>query len=322
MNPLRRRFLCLAGAAMAAPAVAFAQAYPARPVHMVVGFAAGGGADIMARLIGQGLSERLGQQIVVDNRPGAGTNIATEVVAKAAPDGYTLLLANSPNAINATLYDNLSFDFIRDIAPVASIGRVPLVMVVNPALPAKTIPEFIAYAKANPGKVNMGSGGNGAPDHMSGELFKAMAGVGILHVPYRGVAPAIADLLGGQVQVIFGTMPAVIALIKSGRLRALGVTTATRSNELPDVPSIGEFVPGYEASQWYGIGAPKGTPADVIERLNRETNAVLADPKMQARLAELGASVLSGSPADFGKLIVDETAKWAKVVKISGAKPD
>ncbi|HWF94398.1 MAG TPA: tripartite tricarboxylate transporter substrate binding protein [Xanthobacteraceae bacterium] len=307
---------------MAAPSVAFAQSYPARPVHMVVGFAAGGGADIMARLIGQGLSERLGQQIVVDNRPGAGTNIATEVVAKAAPDGYTLLLANSPNAINATLYDNLSFDFVRDFAPVASIGRVPLVMVVNPALPAKTIPEFIAYAKANPGKVNMGSGGNGAPDHMSGELFKAMAGVGILHVPYRGVAPAIADLLGGQVQVIFGTMPAVIALIKSGRLRALGVTTATRSGELPDVPSIGEFVPGYEASQWYGIGAPKGTPTEVIERLNRETNAVLADPKMRARLAELGASVLSGSPADFGKLIADETAKWAKVVKISGAKPD
>ncbi len=322
MNLVRRRFLILAGAAMAAPAVAFAQSYPARPVHMVVGFAAGGGADIMARLIGQGLSERLGQQIVVDNRPGAGTNIATEVVAKAAPDGYTLLLANSPNAINATLYDNLSFDFVRDFAPVASIGRVPLVMVVNPALPAKTIPEFIAYAKANPGKVNMGSGGNGAPDHMSGELFKAMAGVGILHVPYRGVAPAIADLLGGQVQVIFGTMPAVIALIKSGRLRALGVTTATRSDELPDVPSIGEFVPGYEASQWYGIGAPKGTSTEVVERLNRETNAVLADPKMKARLAELGASVLSGSPADFGKLIADETAKWAKVVKISGAKPD
>ncbi len=322
MNLVRRRFLALAGAAMAAPAVAFAQAYPTRPVHVVVGFAAGGGADIMARLIGQALAERLGQQIVVDNRPGAGTNIATEVVAKAAPDGYTLLLANSPNAINATLYDNLSFDFVRDIAPVASIGRVPLVMVVNPSMPARTIPEFIAYAKANPGKVNMGSGGNGAPDHMSGELFKAMAGVGILHVPYRGVAPAIADLLGGQVQVIFGTMPAVIALIKSGKLRALGVTTATRSDQLPDVPSIGEFVPGYEASQWYGIGAPKGTPADVIERLNRETDAVLADPKMQARLAELGASAVSGSPADFGKLIVDETAKWAKVVKISGAKPD
>jgi tripartite-type tricarboxylate transporter receptor subunit TctC len=289
---------------------------------MVVGFAAGGGADIMARLIGQALGERLGQQIVVDNRPGAGTNIGTEAVVKAAPDGYTLLLVNSPAAINTTLYDNLSFNFIRDIAPVASIGRVPLVMVVNPSLPAKTIPEFIAYAKANPGKVNMGSGGNGAPDHMSGELFKALAGVGILHVPYRGVAPAITDLLGGQVQVIFGTMPAVIEFIKAGKLRALGVTTAARSDQLPDVPPIGDFVPGYEASQWYGIGAPKGTPAEVIERLNKETNTVLADPKIKARLAELGASVLTGSPADFGKLIVDETAKWAKVVKISGVKAD
>jgi tripartite-type tricarboxylate transporter receptor subunit TctC len=322
MNPLRRRFLYLAGAAIAAPSLAWSETYPVRPVHMVVGFAAGGGADIVARLIGQALSEKLGQQIVVDNRPGAATNIATEVVARAAPDGYTLLLANSPNSINATLYDNLSFDFMRDIVPVASIGRVPLVMVVNSAFPAKTVPEFIAYAKANPGKVNMGSGGNGAPDHMSGELFKAMAGVGILHVPYRGVAPAIADLLGGQVQVIFGTMPAVIALIKSGKLRALAVTTAARSDQLPDVPAIGEFVPGYEASQWYGIGAPKGTPAEAIERLNRETNAVLADPKMQARLAELGASVLPGSPADFGKLLADETAKWAKVVKLSGVKPD
>ena len=322
MNLVRRRLLCLAGAAMAAPTLAWSQAYPSRPIHMVVGFAAGGGADIIARLIGQALSERLGQQIVVDNRPGAGTNIATEVAVKAAPDGYTLLLANSPNTINATLYDNLSFDFIRDIAPVASIGRVPLVMVVNPSLPAKTVPEFIDYAKANPGKVNMGSGGNGAPDHMSGELFKAMAGVPMVHVPYRGVAPAIADLLGGQVQVIFGTMPAVIALIKSGKLRALAVTTAMRSDELPDVPAIGEFVPGYEASQWYGIGAPRNTPAEVIARLNHETNVVLADPKMKARLAELGASALSGTPADFGKLIVDETAKWAKVVKISGAKPD
>jgi tripartite-type tricarboxylate transporter receptor subunit TctC len=322
MNLLRRRFLYLAGAAIAAPSLAWSETYPVRPVHMVVGFAAGGGADIVARLIGQALSEKLGQQIVVDNRPGAATNIATEVVARAAPDGYTLLLANSPNSINATLYDNLSFDFMRDIVPVASIGRVPLVMVVNAAFPAKTVPEFIAYAKANPGKVNMGSGGNGAPDHMSGELFKAMAGVGILHVPYRGVAPAIADLLGGQVQVIFGTMPAVIALIKSGKLRALAVTTAARSDQLPDVPAIGEFVPGYEASQWYGIGAPKGTPAEAIERLNRETNAVLADPKMQARLAELGASVLPGSPADFGKLLADETAKWAKVVKLSGVKPD
>jgi tripartite-type tricarboxylate transporter receptor subunit TctC len=325
MKLIRRRFLYLAGAAIAAPAaarVAWSQTYPTRPMHMVVGFAAGGGADIIARLIGQSLSERLGQQIVVDNRPGAGTNIGTEVVVKAAPDGYTLLLVNSPAAINTTLYDNLSFDFIRDIAPVASIGRVPLVMVVNPSLPAKTVPEFVAYAKANPGKVNMGSGGNGAPDHMSGELFKATAGVGILHVPYRGVAPAITDLLGGQVQVIFGTMPAVIEFIKSGRLRALAVTTAARSEALPDVPTIGEFVPGYEASQWYGIGAPKSTPAEVIARLNKETNAVLADPKIKARLAELGASVLSGSPADFGKLIADETAKWAKVVKISGAKPD
>ena len=318
MNLVRRRFLHLAGAALAAPAAAFAQTYPARPVHMVVGFAAGGGADIIARLIGQALSERLGQQIVVDNRPGAGTNISAEAVVRAPPDGYTLLLVNSPAAINTTLYDNLSFDFIRDIAPVASIGRVPLVMVVNPSLPAKTVPEFIAYAKANPGKVNMGSGGNGAPDHMSGELFKAMAGIAILHVPYRGVAPALADLLGGQVQVIFGTMPGVIALVRSGQLRALAVTTATRSPELPDVPTIAEFVPGYEASQWYGIGAPRNTPAEVIERLNRETNAVLADPKMKTRLAELGASVLSGSPADFGKLIVDETAKWAKVVKLLG----
>jgi tripartite-type tricarboxylate transporter receptor subunit TctC len=322
MNLVRRRFLQLAGAALAAPAAALAQSYPVRPVHMVVGFAAGGGADIIARLIGQSLSERLGQQIVVDNRPGAGTNISAEVVVRAPPDGYTLLLVNSPAAINTTLYDNLSFDFIRDIAPVASIGRVPLVMVVNPSLPAKTVPEFIAYAKANPGKVNMGSGGNGAPDHMSGELFKTMAGVGILHVPYRGVAPALADLLGGQIQVIFGTMPGVIAMVRSGQLRALAVTTATRSPELPDVPTIAEFVPGYEASQWYGIGAPRNTPAEVIERLNRETNAALADPKMKARLAELGASVLSGSPADFGKLIVEETAKWAKVVKLSGAKPD
>jgi tripartite-type tricarboxylate transporter receptor subunit TctC len=325
MNLIRRRFLQLAGAVIAAPAgsrLAWSQAYPVRPMHMVVGFAAGGGADIMARLIGQALGERLGQQIIVDNRPGAGTNIGTEVVVKAPPDGYTLLLVNSPAAINTTLYDNLSFDFVRDIAPVASIGRVPLVMVVNPALPAKTIAEFIAYAKANPGKVNMGSGGNGAPDHMSGELFKALAGVGILHVPYRGVAPAITDLLGGQVQVIFGTMPAVIELIKAGKLRALGVTTATRSSELPDVPPIGEFVPGYEASQWYGIGAPRNTPAEIIERLNKETNTVLADPKIKARLAELGASVLSGSPADFGKLIVDETDKWAKVVKISGVKAE
>ena len=322
MNLIRRRFLYLAGAAMAAPAVAFAQSYPVRPVHMVVGFAAGGGADIMARLIGQGLYDRLGQQIVVDNRPGAGTNIATEVVAKAAPDGYTLLLANSPNAINATLYDNLSFDFIRDIVPVASIGRVPLVMVVNPDLPAKTVPEFIAYAKANPGKVNMATSGNGSTTHISGELFKATAGVGILHVPYRGVAPAIADLLGGQVQVIFGTMPAVIALVKSGKLRALGVTTATRSDELPDVPSIGEFVPGYEASQWYGIGAPRGTPPEVVAELNKQINAALTDPKMKARLADLGGIPTPMTPAEFGQFIANETEKWGKVIRAGNIKAD
>ncbi|HEY3643117.1 MAG TPA: tripartite tricarboxylate transporter substrate binding protein [Xanthobacteraceae bacterium] len=322
MNLVRRRFLYLAGAAIAAPAAAWSQTYPARPLHMVVGFAAGGGADIIARLIGQSLSERLGQQIVVDNRPGAGTNIATEVVVKAAPDGYTLLLANSPNAINTTLYDNLSFDFIRDVAPVASIGRVPLVMVVNPTLPAKTVAEFIAYAKANPGKVNMGSGGNGAPDHMSGELFKAMAGVGILHVPYRGVAPAIADLLGGQVQVIFGTMPAVIALIKSGKLRALGVTTAARSDQLPDVPAIGEFVPGYEASQWYGIGAPRNTPPEIVARLNTEINAALADPKLQARFTDLGGIPTPMTPAEFGKFVAAETEKWGKVVRAGNIKPE
>jgi tripartite-type tricarboxylate transporter receptor subunit TctC len=325
MNLIRRHFLALAGAAIAAPALvrrALAQVYPVRPVHIVVGFAPGGGVDIVARLIGQALGDRLGQQIVVDNRPGAGTNISAELVVKAAPDGYTLLLANSPAAINATLYDNLTFDFIRDIAPIASIGRVPLVMVVNPSFPAKTVPEFIAYAKANPGKVNMGSGGNGAPDHMSGELFKAMAGVNLVHVPYRGVAPAITGLLGGDVQVILGTMPAVIELIKGGKLRALAVTTAARSPQLPDVPTVADFVAGYEASQWYGLAAPRATPTDVIARLNRETNAVLADPKMQARLAELGATVLSGTPAEFGKLIADETEKWAKVVKLSGAKAE
>jgi tripartite-type tricarboxylate transporter receptor subunit TctC len=322
MNPIRRRFLYLAGAAMAAPAVAWSQAYPVRPVHVVVGFAAGGGADIMARLIGQAVSERLGQQIVVDNRPGAGTNIATEVVAKAAPDGYTLLLANSPNSINTTLYDNLSFDFMRDILPVASIGRVPLVMVVNPALPANTVPEFIAYAKANPGKVNMGSGGNGAPDHMSGELFKAMAGVGILHVPYRGVAPAIADLLGGQVQVMFAGSSGAIEHFRAGKLRALAVSTAARRDELPEIPAVAEFVPGYEATGWQGFGAPKGTPMEIVDRLNREINAGLAQPAMKARLAEQGGAALVGSPAEFGKLIADDTEKWAKVIRAANIKAE
>jgi tripartite-type tricarboxylate transporter receptor subunit TctC len=296
--------------------------YPTRPVHLVVGFAAGGGADIMARLIGQALSERLGQSFVIENRTGAATNIATETVVKAPADGYTLLLANSPNAINATLYDNLSFNYVRDIAPVAAIGRVPLVMVVNPILPVTSVPEFIAYAKANAGKVNMGSGGVGAPDHVSGELFKMMAGVNLLHVPYRGVAPALVGLLGGQVQVIFATMPSVIEQIRAGKLRALAVTTAVRSPALPDVPTISDFVPGYEASQWYGLGAPRNTPAEIIEKLNRETNALLADPGMRARLAELGAAPLPGTPADFSKLVADETEKWAKVVKFSGAKPE
>jgi tripartite-type tricarboxylate transporter receptor subunit TctC len=324
MRLSRRSLLELAAGAAAAalPYPACALDYPSRPLHLVVGFAAGGGADIIARLVGTPLSERLGQTIVVDNRPGASTNIATELVVKAAADGYTLLLANSPTAINATLYDNLSFNFIRDTAPIAAIGRVPLVMVVNPTLPVRTVPEFIAYAKASPGKVNMGSGGNGAPDHVSGELFKMMANVNLLHVPYRGVAPALVDLLGGQVQVIFATMPAVIEQIRAAKLRALAVTTAVRSPALPEVPTIAEFVPGYEASQWYGIVAPRGTGAEVVDKLNAQVNAVLADPAFTARLADLGGTPLPGSPADFAALIAAETEKWAKVVKFSGARPE
>jgi tripartite-type tricarboxylate transporter receptor subunit TctC len=324
MNRSRRNLLALAGGAAAAalPWRARALDYPVRPVHLIVGFAAGGGADIIARLIGTPLGERLGQTIVVDNRPGAGTNIATEAVVKAAADGYTLLLANSPNSINATLYDNLAFNFLRDMAPVAGIGVVPLVMVVNPALPVKTVPEFIVFAKANPGKVNMGSGGIGAPDHVSGELFKMMAGVNLLHVPYRGVAPALVDLLGGQVQVIFATMPSVIEQIRAGKLRALAVTTAARAPALPEVPTIADFVPGYEASQWYGITTPRGTPPEIIDRLNREVNALLADPKLKARLADLGGTPLTGPPAEFGALVAAETEKWAKVVKFSGAKAE
>jgi tripartite-type tricarboxylate transporter receptor subunit TctC len=322
----RRRVLRLIGGASAAAALAPLPAsaldYPTRPVHLVVGFAAGGGADIMARLIGQALSERLGHSFVIENRTGAATNIATEVVVKAAADGYTLLLANSPNAINATLYNNLSFNFIRDLAPIAGIGRVPLVMVVNPALPVTSVPAFIAYSKANAGNVNMGSGGNGAPDHVSGELFKMMASVNLLHVPYRGVAPALVGLLGSQVQVIFATMPSVIEQIRAGKLRALAVTTAGRSPALPDVPTIGEFVPGYEASQWYGLCAPRDTPPDIVAKLNRETNTLLADPAIKARLADLGAATLAGTPDDFGRLIAEETEKWAKVVKFSGAKPE
>ena len=321
----RRTFLHLAAGAAALPAlwrIASALDYPSRPVRWIVGFAPGGGNDIVARLMGQWLSERLGQQFVIENRPGAGTNIATEVVVRAPADGYTLLLAASPAAINATLYDKLNFNFIRDIAPVAGIMRVPNVLVVHPSVPAKTIPEFIAYAKANPGKINMASGGVGGTSHVSGELFNMMAGVNMIHVPYRGVAPALTDLLGGQVQVTFATMPSSIEYIRDGKLRALAVTTATRSEILPDVPTVGQFVPGYEASTWYGVGAPKGTPAEVIDKLNRETNEILADPKAKARLADLGGTTLVGSPADFGKLIAEETEKWGNVIRVLNIKAD
>jgi tripartite-type tricarboxylate transporter receptor subunit TctC len=321
----RRRFLHLAAGAAALPAlsrVARAQTYPTRSVRIVVGYAAGGGTDLVARLMGQWLSERLGQQFVIENRTGAATNIGTEAVARAPADGYTLLLAHTANAINATLYEKLSFNFIRDIAPVAGIMRVPNVMVVNLSLPAKTVRDFIAYAKANPGKINMASGGAGGPDHMSGELFKAMTGVNMIHVPYRGLSPALSDLLGGQVQVVFSSLPAAIEYIRAGKLRALAVTTATRFEGAPDIPTMGDVVPGYEASQWYGVGVPRNTPAAIIEKLNKEINAGLADPKLKAQLADLGGTMLPGSAADFGKLIAEETEKWAKVVKFSGAKPE
>ena len=312
--------LALAAAAGADPARALD--YPVRPIHLVAGYPAGGTVDIVARLMGQYLGERLGQQFIIDNRAGAGNNIATELVANAAPDGYTLLLVNPANGINATLYPKLPFDFIRDIAPVAGIIRVPNVMEVNPAVPAKTVAEFIAYAKANPGKINMASSGNGTSVHVSGELFKMMTGIDMLHVPYRGAAPALTDMLGGQVQVLFDNMPSSIEYIRAGRLRALGITTMTRSDALPGVPTVAETVPGYEASAWFGLGAPKGTPAEIVDKLNAAVNAGLADPKLKARLADLGGAMLVGTPADFGKLIVEETEKWAKVVKFSGAKPD
>ena len=321
----RRRFLHLAARAAALPAlprIAWAQTYPTRPVHLIVGTVAGATPDIDARIIGQWLSERLGQPFVIENRPGAGTNIATELVVRARPDGHTFLLITTANAINATLYDNLNFNFIRDIAPVASLVRTPLVMEVNPLVPAKTVPEFIAYANANPGKINMASAGNGTPQHVSGELFKMMAGVKLLHVPYRSTGPALVDLLGGQVQVMFDTVPASIEFIRAGKLRPLAVTTATRLEVLPGVTAVAEFVPGYEASAWQGIGAPKSTPAEIIERLNTHINAGLADPKMKARLADLGAIPIPMTPADFGKLIADETEKWGKAVQFSGAKPD
>ncbi len=325
MKPSRRRFLHMsAGAAALAAAsrTARAQTYPARPVRLIIGYPPGGSADITARLMGQWLSERLGQQFVIESRPGAGTNIATEAVVRAAPDGYTLLLVAPANAINATLYDKLNYNFIRDIAPAAGLIRFPNVMVVNPSVPAKTIPEFIAYAKANPGKLNMASSGNGSTIHVSGELFKMMTGVNMVHVPYRGGAPALTDMISGQVQVMFDNVPTSIEFIRAGKLRPLAVTTAARSDVLPDLPTVADFVPGYEASAWYGVGVPKGTPDEIIDRLNKEINAILADPKAKARLAELGATVLAGSPADFGKLVAEETEKWGKVVKFSGAKPD
>jgi tripartite-type tricarboxylate transporter receptor subunit TctC len=321
----RRSFLHLAAGAAALPAVsriARAQTYPTRPVRIIVGFAAGGGVDIVARLMGQWLSERLGQPFTVENRPGANSNIATEAVIRSPSDGYTLLLVNAANASSATLYDNLSFNFIRDIAPVGTIIRVPQIVVINPLLPTKTIAEFITYSKANPGKINMASGGNGAPEHMAGELFKLMTGINMLHVPYRGAAPAITDLIAGQVQVMFAAMPASIEYIRAGRLRALAVTTTTRAEALPHISTVGDFVPGYEASQWYGIGAPHGTSSEAIDRLNKEINAGLADPKMRARFAELGGMLLPGSPAGFGKIIADDTEKWGKVIRAANIKTE
>ena len=323
--PHRRRFLHLAAGAAALPAAsrfAWAQAYPARPVRLIIGYPPGSGPDINARLIGQWLSERLGQPFVIDNRPGAGSNIGTEAVVRAPADGYTLLIAASANASNATLYDKLDFNFIRDIAPVASFTRAPFVMEVHPSVPAKTVPEFIAYAKGNPGRINMASSGNGTVPHLAGELFKMMTGVDMVHVPYRGGTAALVDLLRGQVQVRFGSLTESIQYIKDGKLRALAVTTASRSEVLPDIPTAGEFLPGYDASAWTGVGAPRNTPAEIIEKLNREINAGLADPKLKARFTDQGLAAFVGSPADFGKFIVDETEKWAKVVRTANIKPD
>src|SRR4051794_19870269 len=319
----RRQFLQLAAGAAALPLTsgnASAQAYPSRPVRLVIGYTPGGSADLTARLMGQWLSEKLGQSFVVENRPGGGTNIATEAVLRAPPDGYTLLLVAPANAINATLYDKLNFNFIKEVEPVAGLIRFPNVVVVNPELPIKTIPELIAYAKANPGKLNMASSGNGSTIHMSGELFKMLTDTNMVHVPYRGGAPALTDLIAGQVQVMFDNIPTCFEHVKSGKLRGLAVTSTTRSEILPDLPLVADFLPGYEASAWYGIGAPKGTPPDIVERLNKVVNEILADPKAKARFTELGAILLPGSAADFGKLVADETEKWGKVVKFAGAK--
>jgi len=321
----RRKFLHLAAGAAALPAAsrfAWAQAYPTRPVRLIVPIAPGGATDILARLLGHWLSGRLGQQFVIENRPGAGTTIGTEVVVRAPADGYTLLLVSSDSAISATLYEKLSFNFIRDIAPVAGIVRLPFLMLVHPSVPANTVPEFIAYAKANPGKINIASPGIGTAPHLAGELFKTMAGLNLAHVPYRGGAPALTDLISGQVQVMFLSPAASIEYIRSGRLRALAVTSATRWEGLPDLPTVVDFLPGYEASVWFGVGAPKNTPSEIVEKLNKEINAGLADRKLNARFADLGGDVLALSPTDFGKFIADETEKWAKVIKFAGIKAD
>ena len=325
MKLSRRFFLHLAAGAAALPAgsrVAWAQSYPTRLVRVIVPFGLAGATDIVARLIGQWLSERLGQPFVIENRPGANTNLGVEAVVRAPPDGYTLVLAGAPSAINATFYDKLSFNFIRDIAPVAAIIRFPNVVVVNPSVPAKTIPEFIAYAKVNPGKLNLASPGSGSTPHLAGVLFNMMTGVDMVHVPYRSTAALITDLLSEQVQVFFGTTAAVTEYVRTGAVRALAVTTAVRSEALPDIPTIAEFVPGYESSAWYGIGAPRNTAGEIVDKLNAEINASLADPKLKARFADLGGVTLAGSPADFGRLIAEETEKWAKVVKFSGAKAE
>jgi tripartite-type tricarboxylate transporter receptor subunit TctC len=309
---------CLAAFTLVGISNAFAVDYPTRPVRWVVPYTPGGGTDITARIIGQWLSERLGQQFIIENKPGAGNNIGTETVVTAPPDGYTLLLVNPANAINATLYRKLSFNFLRDITPVAGIMRVPNVMEVNPEVPAKTVAEFIAYAKANPGKINWATSGNGTSVHLSGELFKMMTGVDLTHIPYKGSAPALTDMIAGTVQVIFDNMPPSLPHIRAGKLRALAVTTNVRSEALPDVPTVAETVPGYEASAFYGMGVPKGTPPEIIDKLNKEVNAGLADPKIKARLAELGGMLIPGTPVDFGKLVADETDKWAKVIKAGG----
>ena len=325
MKLARRQFLQAAAIAAALPAVsrtAWAQAWPARPLRLLCGFPGGSSQDIVARIVGQWLSERFGEPVVIDNRPGAGGNIAVEAVVNAPPDGYTLLMTGPNNAVNATLYDNLKFNFIRDIAPVARIMSVPLVMEVNLAVPARSVPEFIAYAKANPGQINMASAGNGTAVHISGELFKMMTGIDMVHVPYRGTPAAMTDLFGGRVQVIFDNMPGSIGYIRAGKLRPLAVTTAARSELLPEVPPLADFVPGYDASAWYGVGAPRGTPAEIIDKLNQAINAALADPALQARLIDLGGTISPGTPADLGRFVAQETEKWGKVVKFAGIKPE